>query len=176
MEDPKAFSAPITSLNDDSGEGKKEQASPYLTTKSSSNLKVGEEATRQNLERQKSDISFKSARSSPDLGEQQDGFLEDNPPVKNHDGSEQKVDADSNAKPDIASKDGDLEACLSGSSRTSETIQAKEEDDFPTEKNEPEDPNIVDWDGPDDPQNPMNWPTWKIKAHIFLVSTITFVR
>jgi hypothetical protein len=21
--------------------------------------------------------------------------------------------------------------------------------------------NVVDWDGPDDPQNPRNWPAWK---------------
>ena len=25
------------------------------------------------------------------------------------------------------------------------------------ESKEPVDPNIVDWDGPEDPQNPMNW-------------------
>src|ERR1700751_1673587 len=22
-------------------------------------------------------------------------------------------------------------------------------------------PNLVDWDGPDDPQNPQNWPRWR---------------
>ena len=37
------------------------------------------------------------------------------------------------------------------------------------------DPNIVDWDGPNDPMNPMNWPGWKIKVHIFLISAITFL-
>ena len=37
------------------------------------------------------------------------------------------------------------------------------------------DPNIVDWDGPNDPMNPMNWPGWKIKIHIFLISAITFI-
>jgi hypothetical protein len=35
--------------------------------------------------------------------------------------------------------------------------------------------NIVDWDGPDDPQNPMNWPSWKrllqvIFASVFLLT------
>jgi hypothetical protein len=35
--------------------------------------------------------------------------------------------------------------------------------------------NIVDWDGPDDPQNPLNWPAWKrmtqvIFATIFLLT------
>lgn len=26
-----------------------------------------------------------------------------------------------------------------------------------TEVEEPQDPNVVDWEGPDDPQNPQNW-------------------
>ena len=30
--------------------------------------------------------------------------------------------------------------------------------------------NIVDWDGPDDPQNPMNWPAWKRLTQVFLAS------
>ena len=56
----------------------------------------------------------------------------------------------------------DLEASASGS-KQNKGEQAK-------------DPNIVDWDGPDDPKNPMNWPVWKINIHIFLVSSITFIR
>ncbi|KAL5042511.1 hypothetical protein BDW71DRAFT_200551 [Aspergillus fruticulosus] len=31
--------------------------------------------------------------------------------------------------------------------------------------------NVVDWDGPDDPQNPRNWPTWKRMAQVVLVTT-----
>lgn len=30
--------------------------------------------------------------------------------------------------------------------------------------------NIVDWDGPDDPQNPRNWPTWKRMIQVVLSS------
>lgn len=37
------------------------------------------------------------------------------------------------------------------------------------------DPNIVDWDGPDDPQNPMNWPTWRKLVSVGIVSAITFI-
>lgn len=33
---------------------------------------------------------------------------------------------------------------------------------------------IVDWDGPTDPQNPMNWSPARKWAIIALVSTITF--
>lgn len=35
------------------------------------------------------------------------------------------------------------------------------------------DPNIVDWDGPDDPENPLNWPSAKRNLHIALVSVFT---
>ena len=35
------------------------------------------------------------------------------------------------------------------------------------------DPKVVDWDGPDDPENPMNWPTSKKVTAIGLVSLIT---
>jgi hypothetical protein len=30
--------------------------------------------------------------------------------------------------------------------------------------------NIVDWDGPDDPQNPRNWPAWKRMTQVVLAS------
>ena len=38
------------------------------------------------------------------------------------------------------------------------------------------DPNIVDWDGPDDPENPMNWPAsrkWKLISVLALVTLVT---
>lgn len=34
--------------------------------------------------------------------------------------------------------------------------------------------NIVDWDAPDDPQNPQNWPSSKKWIIIILISLITF--
>ncbi|KAF4335546.1 multidrug resistant [Fusarium beomiforme] len=39
----------------------------------------------------------------------------------------------------------------------------------------PDDPNIVNWDGPDDPANPQNWSTKKKTINVILVSTVTFV-
>lgn len=30
--------------------------------------------------------------------------------------------------------------------------------------------NVVDWDGPDDAQNPRNWPAWKRMAQVILAS------
>ncbi|KAM0268907.1 hypothetical protein ACHAQH_009868 [Verticillium albo-atrum] len=38
-----------------------------------------------------------------------------------------------------------------------------------------DDPNIVDWDGPDDPANPMNWPDKQKWFNIALISLLTFV-
>ncbi|KAH7034290.1 major facilitator superfamily domain-containing protein [Macrophomina phaseolina] len=38
-----------------------------------------------------------------------------------------------------------------------------------------QDPNIVDWDSPDDPENPMNWPKAKKWGAICIVSSITFL-
>ena len=44
-----------------------------------------------------------------------------------------------------------------------------------TEKDNMKDPNIVEWDGPDDPQNPMNWPFWKKATFTAALSGLTFV-
>ncbi|GAB7349522.1 hypothetical protein MBLNU459_g0227t1 [Dothideomycetes sp. NU459] len=38
-----------------------------------------------------------------------------------------------------------------------------------------EDENIVDWDGPDDPQNPMNWSTRKKWGNIAILSALTLL-
>lgn len=35
--------------------------------------------------------------------------------------------------------------------------------------------NIVWWDGPDDPENPYNWPTWYKTVLCGLISAVTFV-
>jgi hypothetical protein len=37
------------------------------------------------------------------------------------------------------------------------------------------DPNIVNWDGPDDPENPMNWSLAKKMASIGIVSVLAFL-
>lgn len=46
--------------------------------------------------------------------------------------------------------------------------------DEPQEETET-DPNIVDFDGPDDPENPLNWSTKKKWGMVTLVSAITFL-
>lgn len=43
------------------------------------------------------------------------------------------------------------------------------------EDEEQEDPNIVDWDGPNDPQNPRNWPTRAKIFNLLLVILLTLL-
>lgn len=38
-----------------------------------------------------------------------------------------------------------------------------------------DDPNIISWDGDDDPENPYNWPSWKKTTHVAIISLLTFV-
>lgn len=38
-----------------------------------------------------------------------------------------------------------------------------------------EDENVVWWDGPDDPENPYNWPSWRKVMTCVLISAMTFV-
>jgi multidrug resistance protein len=37
------------------------------------------------------------------------------------------------------------------------------------------DPNIVDWDGPDDPQKPLNWPARRKWRNVFTISALTLL-
>ncbi|KAI4194833.1 MAG: hypothetical protein LQ350_007546 [Teloschistes chrysophthalmus] len=43
------------------------------------------------------------------------------------------------------------------------------------EKEEHQDPNIVDWDGPDDPEKPTNWPAGRKSGIVAIISFITFL-
>lgn len=36
-------------------------------------------------------------------------------------------------------------------------------------------PNVVWWKGPDDPENPYNWPTWRKVLNCGLISAMTFI-
>lgn len=47
--------------------------------------------------------------------------------------------------------------------------------DISTKEEAPRDPNVVGWDGPDDPANPMNWSSRKKFGAIGIVSLITML-
>lgn len=42
-------------------------------------------------------------------------------------------------------------------------------------RQEPKDPNLVTWDGPDDPENPKNWTMRRKWMATFIVSSFTFI-
>ena len=47
--------------------------------------------------------------------------------------------------------------------------------DDPNNEKAPKDPNVVDWDGPNDPANPLNWSSSKKLAAISIVSLVTML-
>lgn len=57
-----------------------------------------------------------------------------------------------------------------------EKVMSKHEDaDVAVTIQESNDPNVVNWDGPDDPEKPLNWPASKKWINIALLSSITFL-
>lgn len=167
MEDPKTFSAPITAFNNSSPSIDEEPKGASLQdAHSGSDSEMGEIDEKQRLDLcQRDDLN--DGTKFGQMGKKtQEGH---------RDGNAQNLDSDRvdklEARVDMLEaglKGNDLEANITRSSNTSNTN--------PEKGNEAVDSNIVDWDGPDDPKNPMNWPAWKVKAHIFLISAITFIR
>ena len=49
------------------------------------------------------------------------------------------------------------------------------DEDVVTEVAQPRDPNIVDWDGPDDKENPLNWPAREKWMNVGLLAVITLL-
>lgn len=73
---------------------------------------------------------------------------------------------ESEKKSTAAAVDNDIEKGITAESLSS--------DDEAVDSNE-DDPNVVWWDGPDDPQNPINWSYTKKWGTVCLVSAITFL-
>ena len=168
MEDPKTFSAPLTSFNDDSLSDDKKPTHPVKETESNVNLSNDEQDKKDGVDPSKPEDSEHGVKSEAEVEKTEESHKDDKLPDGNQIDSLEKADSHSSDNADGTAKCADLEANVSASSQTSGSDQKKED--------EAEDPNAVDWDGPDDPKNPMNWPAWKINAQIFLVSAITFIR
>jgi multidrug resistance protein len=64
----------------------------------------------------------------------------------------------------------DLEAGANGNGSG-----AAEKDDAADVTTSEDEANIVWWDGPDDPANPYNWPTWRKVTNCALISALTFI-
>lgn len=63
-----------------------------------------------------------------------------------------------------------------GTSNASHAVERSLACEARSEASDRRDPNIVDWDGSDDPENPKNWKRSKVIVILTLVSTITFLR
>ena len=168
MEDPKSFSAPLTSFNEDSVSTDKKPTHPVKESESTADLRDSEIETKDSVDPSKTEDSDHGVKSGAEVEKTAEVQKDDKLPDGNQSDSVIKVDSHSSDNVDGTAKSADLEANVSASSQTSASDQKKED--------QTEDPNAVDWDGPDDPKNPMNWPAWKINAQIFLVSAITFIR
>ena len=168
MEDPKSFSAPLTSFNEDSVSTDKKPTHPVNESESTADLPNSEIETKDSVDPSKTEDSDHGVKSGAEVEKTAEVQKDDKLPDGNQSDSVIKVDSHSSDNVDGTTKSADLEANVSASSQTSASDQKKED--------QTEDPNAVDWDGPDDPKNPMNWPAWKINAQIFLVSAITFIR
>ena len=168
MEDPKTFSAPLTSFNDDSVSADKKPTHPVEESESNVDLPNDEEDKKDGVAPSKTEDSDHGVKSEAEVEKTTEGHNDDKLLDGNQSDSVEKADSHSSDNVEGTAKCADLEANVSASSQTSDSDQKKED--------QAEDPNAVDWDGPDDPNNPMNWPAWKINAQIFLVSAITFIR
>ena len=65
----------------------------------------------------------------------------------------------------IVSPIGEQEKDLEAGSKTSVDLEERATPD----------PDIVNWDGPDDPANPQNWSRGRKVVTVVIVSSITFV-
>ena len=84
-----------------------------------------------------------------------------------------------------SSVDADLEKAHQQQQRTSvddtSTLHNMSEpenaatDNVPVNDQEGRDPDLVTWDGPDDPQNPMNWPSSTKWLNIGILSVLSII-
>lgn len=75
---------------------------------------------------------------------------------------------------DVTNGDKDLEA--SSNDRRNEDVEKQQQNQQQSDNKEEErDPNVVDWDGPDDPQNPMNWSSYRKWGIAVSMGLMTFV-
>jgi multidrug resistance protein len=67
------------------------------------------------------------------------------------------------------------ESSRSSNSNDRDVEKGESQKATPSTVKEPVDPNIVDWDGDDDPEKPINWPNKKKWRNIFVVSALTLL-
>lgn len=76
-----------------------------------------------------------------------------------------------NGKESPASSEAEKEADLEAGNRRSSSSSKTEVETQVAAVN----PSVVDWDGPDDPQNPMNWSSGLKWGNVAVISSVTFL-
>jgi hypothetical protein len=92
---------------------------------------------------------------------------------KTREAYEQGHDADG-VPEDVYSRD--VEKGVNSNAQSTHTDERTLSGDTAEPEVEARDPNVVDWDGPDDPNNPQNWPAkkkWGIIAALGAITLIT---
>lgn len=77
---------------------------------------------------------------------------------------------------DIEKEDRDLESGNNDAQAPSTDDKPDDEEktkDKDSKKEQPKDPNLVEWNGPDDPENPQNMPLWKKWVLTMTMSSMT---
>ncbi|KAI1338390.1 bicyclomycin resistance protein [Xylariaceae sp. FL0016] len=115
-----------------------------------------------------------SAASSPIVATRIDGDTERHL----HRKTSQAIDEGHDA--DIPSSEGYIQKSTRTYDDNYDVEKAEEAGDMPTNDISTDDetetsPNIVWWDGPNDPENPYNWPMWRKALSCSLISAMTFV-
>ncbi|KAL8768282.1 MAG: hypothetical protein Q9209_005421 [Squamulea sp. 1 TL-2023] len=106
------------------------------------------------------------------------GYQETNAVREHHDADLRKQDqgattvADTNRSQSSTYAESSLEkGDVETAEKHSDTVPAVDDEKHA----EPQHPNIVDWDGPDDPQQPTNWADGRKYIIIAIISSITFL-
>lgn len=86
---------------------------------------------------------------------------------------EQSQDADTTVAEDASTRDP--EKAIESSTSSTRSGERTLSNSSQTEQPQPTDPDIVDWDGPDDPKNPLNWPAKKKWTMILHLSYLTII-
>ncbi|RDW79179.1 MFS transporter [Aspergillus mulundensis] len=79
----------------------------------------------------------------------------------------------SQPSPDTAEEDRDLESGNYDAQQPSADEKPIEEKSKDSKEEKPKDPNLVEWNGPDDPENPQNMPHWRKWIITMTMSSMT---
>ncbi|TLD36891.1 mfs multidrug [Venturia nashicola] len=104
-------------------------------------------------------------------------------PIHSHHGDSDSDSRRSSSYGNTEKKEFDLERQATGEPELEWRAGVVDERDFSEQtpddiekiKSKGEDPNLVTWDGPDDPTNPKNWSSGRKWAATFVVSSFTFI-